>query len=291
MNVALCLSGQPRSFELSYKYLKHFLIDEYNIQDVFCHFWWDPETNSQGSLASWSAQRLQTNNYIANNNLLETLSNFYHPKSITYDLPRPNLPLSKEQLIEYKNLYQHNTNIPWKEMHEDYKKHMYNHLKSIIESQYKVNQLKVKYEQSKGKKYDLVVRTRYDLAFRYQDTKRWEGRWGNFPSINQIKSKLEENSNYFFTEWDNLWIYSSELHDKMIQGMWNNFDSLFSFITLDEEINPFQKMATKASPEHIQRAQAEKLGIFPELEIGISCRLFLPNNEQEYINLDNQWKI
>ena len=81
MEVALVLSGQPRSFELSYKYLKHFIIDEYNIQDVFCHFWWNPETKSQGSLASWSATRLQgQSQYIGEDNILDSLSSFYFPK-------------------------------------------------------------------------------------------------------------------------------------------------------------------------------------------------------------------
>jgi hypothetical protein len=76
----------------------------------------------------------------------------------------------------------------------------------------------------------------------------------------------------------------------MIQGMWNNFDSLFNFITLNDESNPFKNMATKASPEHIQRAQAEQLGIFPTFEVGINCGLFLPP-EGDYIIEDQKWKI
>lgn len=292
MEVALVLSGQPRSFELSYKYLKHFIIDEYNIQDVFCHFWWNPETKSQGSLASWSATRLQgQSQYIGEDNILETLSNCYFPKKISFDPPNLNLPIPASKLEEYRSLYQHEKNLPWNEYAEEYKTYSYNHLKSIIESQYKANQLKVEYEQQRGKKYDLVVRTRYDFALRHNTNNKWEGRWGNMPSINQIQSKLQEDSRYFFSEWDNLWIYSSELHDKMIQGMWNNFDSLFNFITLDEERNPFRNMATKASPEHIQRAQAEQLGIFPTFEVGIDCKLFLPHTEEDYINEDQKWKI
>jgi hypothetical protein len=204
MEVALCLSGQPRSFELSYKYLKHFIIDEYNIKDVFCHFWWNPENNSQGSLASWSATRIKDNQYTSKGNILDILSNYYFPKKISFNHPNINLPLSKEKLEEYRSLYQHEKNLPWSEYDEEYKIYAYNHLKSIIESQYKVNQLKIEYEQQRGKKYDLVVRTRYDFALRHNHNNKWEGRWGNMPSINQIQNKLQEDSRYFFSEWDNL---------------------------------------------------------------------------------------
>ena len=38
MKIALCLSGQPRSFEKGYEYHKKNLLDQYNV-DVFIHTW------------------------------------------------------------------------------------------------------------------------------------------------------------------------------------------------------------------------------------------------------------
>lgn len=62
MKIALCLSGQPRSFEKGYEYHKKNLLDHYNVE-VFIHSWMYPEE------------------------LLDKIEALYKPKDVEYELP------------------------------------------------------------------------------------------------------------------------------------------------------------------------------------------------------------
>ena len=62
MKIALCLSGQPRSFEKGYEYHKKNLLDHYDV-DVFIHSWMYSEE------------------------LLDKIEDLYKPKDMDYELP------------------------------------------------------------------------------------------------------------------------------------------------------------------------------------------------------------
>ena len=53
----------------------------------------------------------------------------------------------------------------------------------MFESIYLVNQYKKNYENSINQKYDLVIRTRYDIAFQNPD---------QFPSLEEIITKVKK---------------------------------------------------------------------------------------------------
>lgn len=62
MRIALCLSGQPRSFEKGYEYHKKNLLDHYDV-DVFIHSWHYSEE------------------------LLDKIEELYRPRDVNYELP------------------------------------------------------------------------------------------------------------------------------------------------------------------------------------------------------------
>ena len=72
MKIALCLSGQPRSFEKGYEYHKRNLLDHYDV-DVFIHSWYYPEE------------------------MLDEIEALYKPKDVSYELP-----LNINQFSKYK---------------------------------------------------------------------------------------------------------------------------------------------------------------------------------------------
>jgi hypothetical protein len=295
MEVALCLSGQPRLFKRGYKYIKNFLIDEYNIKDVFCHFWWDSQYNTQGTFGTWNFLKYHDlghdNQYKSEGNVLNELIKLYNPIHIEYDAPPKNLSLTPEQVKFYTTQYTGKESI-WENYPEEYRQYLYTHLKSIIDSQFQSSHFKRVHEQNKGKKYDLVVRTRYDFALNPKLEYKWKGKFNNLPSLEEIQEKLQENPKHFFTEWDNLWIYTSELHDKMMEGMWWDFDKLFNFIVSQDESNPFKDSTWKAIPEHFQGARAREIwNPFSKYEVGINCNLFIPRTEEEFNDTDLKWNL
>lgn len=257
MKIALCLSGQPRFYKEAYYHIKTNLIDRYNIKDIFCHFWWDPQTNYQGELASWSSYLYgHKKSFEQEDNILQNLIDLYDPIKISYDKPSKTTDLSSKELDKLRADL--DENLPFDQYPTKYKNWAYNHLKSIIESQYKTLQHKLEYEKSLDTKYDLVIKTRYDIRFEQE----------KFPTINEIKSLLAKNSNNYYRDWDNFWMYSSKLHDSIIGGMWQDFERLFGFITSSSflSINPYKFISLKASPEHLHWARLMELGLFPKFD-------------------------
>lgn len=270
MKVALCLSGQPRFYKTAYPYIKHYLIDEYNIEDIFCHFWWDPETNDQGQLASWNYSYYGgKTDFITEENILQELINLYNPTKIGYDKPKITTQVPIEKLDELKEYYCNNQHLTFQEYDPDYQEWAYNHLNSIIESQYKVLEYKLEYEKLNKRKYDWIVRARYDTGFENQ-----------FPSLKSIKEKIIQNPNNYYRDWTDLWMYTSKVHDKVVGGMWQDFDRLFGYINSPSfiDINPYKWVGLKASPEYLHWARLIELGLFPFYDNILNTQLFIVRN-------------
>tara|TARA_R100000805_G_C3626347_1_gene137830 strand:- start:7342 stop:7992 length:651 start_codon:yes stop_codon:yes gene_type:complete len=125
MKIAVCFSGQIRSFNLVKDSMKKFLLNDPNI-DVFCHTYYrydnsdyvnftDPHTPIYGNFGDIN---------------LNELIDLFKPKSFKFEPP----------------------NYP-------------ENAKSMFNSIYESNELKKQYEEANDFKYDIVVRGRYDLLF------------------------------------------------------------------------------------------------------------------------------
>ena len=262
MKIALCLSGQPRTYKKCFKSIKKHLIDQWKIEDVFIHFWWDEKTNNQGNLASWTYTSYvgddEKKNYTPSKkkepDLYSDLKKLYNPKLIRYDKPISNklskTPIPKfpnvEKLDYYNRKFLENKNMCFLEYPEEYQKFLHKHNKNMFKSQYLCSKLKREHEKIIGQKYDIVIRTRFDVVFNdmvsfgcggklppdlwEQSANRGIGRF--LPSLFQLKkdrwgylSKKEKG--IYMCVWDNFWIYTSEVHDLMMEELYINFEKNF----------------------------------------------------------------
>lgn len=146
MRIALCLSGQPRFFKVAHRYLEANLIRMNPGVDVFIHTWEYPELMRGNSFsgASWNLGR--TDVYLGHQETVRELTKTYNPKvletSKVSEVPQKNwveYPLTNgENLAEVTHLM------------------FYTMKKSV--------QLAKSYSETQGFEYDLVIRTRFDVA-------------------------------------------------------------------------------------------------------------------------------
>lgn len=124
LKLALCLSGQARSLFKAHEYIKKNLLDNFEV-DIFAHTW--KPTNGYPQMK-----------------LYNDLNTLYSPISFAYDNA---LPEETNNDIAVPNA-----------------SHPANFCTSMFYSIYKSNDLKIKHEILNNKKYDFVIRSRFDLA-------------------------------------------------------------------------------------------------------------------------------
>lgn len=124
MKLALCLSGQPRSFDKAYPFLKKNLLDLHDV-DVFIHGW----------RPNGMAKYLQ---------MYEDINELYHPRYLKLESPL------RESVNEH--------------MFVPNSSHPANHVTSMLYSIYFANNFRIIHELSKGIQYDFVIRSRFDFA-------------------------------------------------------------------------------------------------------------------------------
>ncbi len=124
MKLALCLSGQPRSYAKAFEYIERNLLDHYDV-DVFIHSW-----KSKSNL-----NHAKTFEYI---------SGLYGPVTIFFD---PEL----------------SSNIN-SDMHVPNASHPANFCTSMFYSIYRANDFRIRYQTLNDVKYDYVIRSRFDFA-------------------------------------------------------------------------------------------------------------------------------
>lgn len=122
--LALCLSGQARSYNKSYHYIKQNLLDHYNV-DTFIHSW-KPDDFSK-------LIRIR-----------ENLESYYNPKYIHFDWP-----LDKDINSDMR--------VP-------NPSHPANFCTSMLYSIYRADSYRIWQETNTNSKYDFVIRSRFDLA-------------------------------------------------------------------------------------------------------------------------------
>ena len=142
--IALCISGQPRSYKEAYPYIKKNIIDANSNDaelDVFIHCWYDPD------LAGVPFK--ETSEHVKNvpvvvKNAPEEIKLLYKPKSMKVDLPE-----NFDYRIKHEYLQKRDTTNPVASF-------------SMWTSIYRCNELKKEYEKNHNFKYDYVIRGRFD---------------------------------------------------------------------------------------------------------------------------------
>lgn len=136
--IALCLSGQPRYLKIGYEYLKRYLLDVYDI-DVFVHTWWD--FDKIGKQFQLSEHMNYGRQCVLEESTLSDIYSLYKPKSFMYE--------QSKNFVCASNV--------------DYGKCLPNSVYSMFYSIHKANELKCLHEQSSDFKYDIVIRSRFDI--------------------------------------------------------------------------------------------------------------------------------
>lgn len=126
MKVAICFSGQLRSFDLVKNSLKENLLSQHDC-DVFCHFW-----NRYDGIKyeNYYNPNCEHEYGVYGKYKIEDIIDFLKPKSLCFEYPSIN-----------------------------------QNMKSMFYSIKKSNKLKSDYEKNNNFKYDVVIRARYDLFY------------------------------------------------------------------------------------------------------------------------------
>lgn len=141
--IALCISGQPRSFMEAYPYIKKNLIDCNPNVDVFLHCWFNAENAGQAyRKTSNTMTGLQTP--IEKLNTPELLRSLYKP---TLMLVEPQVDFT-ERALQHPEIPRDTTNT-------------FGSI-SMWTSIKRCNDLRKQYENTNGFTYDYVIRHRFD---------------------------------------------------------------------------------------------------------------------------------
>lgn len=146
MRVALCLSGQTRTYEKCFDSQYNHIIKKYNC-DVFIHTWTYNGLYPKTPDNLHYCKEYNINNYdkyLNNNYLIDSkIISLYNPKKILIEYPDKNFFISHSPSNNVK---------------------FFNAI-MMYYSIYQSNQLKIQYENDRDFKYDIVIRCRFDLFF------------------------------------------------------------------------------------------------------------------------------
>lgn len=171
MKVALCLSGQSRTFEKCYPSQLAHIINKYNC-DVFIHTWCYNGYNKSPENLHYRPEynidnydKYLNDNYIISNKIFF----LYKPKKCIVEYPDKSFFIKKLQ-----------SNI----------KHGFFNTIMMQYGVYMSNKLKSEYELERKIKYDIVIRCRFDLSFTNVEL--------IFNNVNTIHIPPNENTNVSF---------------------------------------------------------------------------------------------
>tara|TARA_R110000803_G_scaffold27321_1_gene63972 strand:+ start:4875 stop:5621 length:747 start_codon:yes stop_codon:yes gene_type:complete len=159
MKIAMTISGQPRRYKHGFKELKKWFLDKYDI-DVYLHAWQDKEFHKYNFFNEGKLEKV----YHIKENMYDDLLEFYQPKSYLFeksikfdatDIKGPNNQRLNSQMGMWMSLKR-----AW----------------DLVEES--------------GKKYDLYIRTRYDLLFTHNVA-------NNCPFLTDITKLDPSKLNYF----------------------------------------------------------------------------------------------
>ena len=140
MKIAICISGQPRHYEIGYVSLKKAILDKYDC-DIFIHTWWDDKEGVYDR--SGFADRREVNENPIYKDIPEGINSLYKPKSFIHEPQKPfNLNDKGFELSAFITPFM-----------------LYSQKYSIKQA----NDLKSEYEKQNEIEYEWVIRMRFDL--------------------------------------------------------------------------------------------------------------------------------
>lgn len=142
--IALCISGQPRSFEEAYPYIQKYIIDQHPQVDVFLHTWYSADEAGKRFTHTSDTVREEGVN-VTPEGVPERLEKLYNPKSMVVE---PQEDFAGKIRKEYLRL-RDKTN-PFATF-------------SMWTSIQRCNDQKIAYEKVHGFVYDVVIKCRYDV--------------------------------------------------------------------------------------------------------------------------------
>lgn len=189
MKIALCLSGQPRYLDEGFYYLYENILKKYSV-DVFIHTWWDNEMKNKKMDLPSSLSYGRT--YFWKEDTIDDIKSKYDPIAFTY-----------EPQIEFETFDDVN-----------YQLCRPSHVHSMFYSIQKSNKLKLEYENINNIKYDLVIRSRFDVKFNKFDLK-----------LNEINSEYINCSIVGIDEPNDQFAISSSQNMDMYSGVFSNLQN------------------------------------------------------------------
>lgn len=219
--IALCISGQPRSFEAAFPYIKKNLIDCNPNVDVFLHFWYDEKNIGM----EYKAASDTMGGKAVPIEIIETpkrLKELYKPVCMQYE-PQEDFSTDAQRCPE---VLRNKTNT-------------FGSL-SMWTSIYRCNKLKQNHEREVGKVYDCVIRMRFDAIILVKvlakniDTEFVHGflpvfcfdEYGNKAAylFDQILVSSSRNMDIVSNLIENIFTHLPQV------GLWNNEDLLYYHI-------------------------------------------------------------
>lgn len=187
MNIAICISGEPRYYERAVESIKNIKLKYPNCRiDVFCHLWGDI-TNKNKKTTTITDQNIITKNINSNIlNELQTTSGIVDNKSTLKEYSDYffNYALQKKEK-GYKLAKRFKDKWTSFELMENYVKNSNSPPLSQLISMCKSHMIRIKYEQTNDIQYDYVIRTRTDVLF-------------EAPKIQRLISEKNRNRNIIF---------------------------------------------------------------------------------------------
>jgi len=161
MKIALCLSGQPRFVEKAFPNIYENLIRGYDV-DVFVHSWIDEDKSYQ--FRNDGIWRNVTQDVNINSKILD----LYKPKKFLFEKPKTfNVNIINGEKVEhyFKPLWESKCNHF---NNPDGAKYFVNMIHSMWYSIMMSNLQKELYSKESNINYDLVIRARFDVTYRYK---------------------------------------------------------------------------------------------------------------------------
>lgn len=162
MKVALCLSGQSRTFKKCFKSQKKHIIDRLN-PDIFIHTWTFAGNRDIHATHNQKYDTQKYQKYVESfNNITSAtdLIKLYKPKKILIEHPNYNYFIDK---IKQSNRYKKAEGF--EKLFDNDNKYKWFNLLMMYYSIFMSNQLKSDFEKEVNINYDLVIRSRMDLYF------------------------------------------------------------------------------------------------------------------------------
>jgi hypothetical protein len=178
MKIALTISGQPRRYRHGFKELKRWFLDRYDI-DVYLHAWQDKQFYKYNFHDHGKLQRV----YNVEESTYENLVNWYQPKDYLFE------KAIKFDATDLKG--QHNQRL-------NSQMGMWMSLKRAWDL-----------VEKSGIKYDLVIKTRYDLLWTHRVAE-------TCPFLEDITQVNPEAVNFF--EYPPHWNMADQLNDTFAVG-------------------------------------------------------------------------